>query len=288
MSSSLFCAGSWLLAWPVFLTRQRSRWDWMLLITFAGQLGFWLCFTHEGGRFMVPAILVLGLLVGRSIESLPSMLRTTAAVILLTLAAVSGLQLVERFEADTGPFLPAAEHGEKQSQLAAAGQLFRSDLLATNPGVLSGWLNRWLLAHGAPADRPILWMVGDATAFNVVYPARYEVAFSHSRLADQLAKHSSEEVVEWLRKQGCRHLYVNWQEVARLRSSYGFADSITRETLRPLGQVYYALETDPAGLPPAAASQPDSAKSNLLETFEPAWLIELPLPLPVPTSQSDK
>jgi hypothetical protein len=247
-----------------------------------------MCFTHEGGRFMAPAILVLGLLVGRSIESLPSTLRGIAAVAMLTLALVSGLQLVERFGVDTRSLVRPTEPSDRPSPYEAAGLLFRSDALVVSPATPAGWLNRWLDAHDGPADRPVLWMVGDATAFDVLYPVRYEVAFSHSRLADQLAGRSPALVADWLRRQGCRYLYVNWQEVARLRSSYGFDNSINRNTLRQIGQVYYALDADPAGPPPVPSTQPDSFAISMPEVMERPWLIELSPPPSGPTTQSEK
>jgi hypothetical protein len=151
--ASLFGAWLYLLAWPVLLTRQRARWDWMLAITFAGQFGFWLLFTDQPGRSMLPAVIVLGLLVGRSLSAIPSTARGLAVVVLLSLAAVSGLQLSARLQDDTQRWAYSGQQ-DGQSPLHAAGTLFRDDFQARLPLTAGGQLNRWLAEHHAPHDRP--------------------------------------------------------------------------------------------------------------------------------------
>jgi len=269
-----------------------TRWDWMLLVTFAGQFGFWVLFTDQPGRFMLPAVIVLGLLVGRSMEAMPpttgaiftffkdlagetvarvlafvSSWRSFAAVLMLILALVSGLQLLRRLEVDTGDFIPA-EVREGQSPLWSAGQLFRYDF-TTAEQTPEGLLNRWLADHDAPQDRAVLWLVGDATPFNILYPVHYNVVFSHDELADQLANRPPAEVANWLGAHGFRYVYVNWQEAARLRGTYGFPKSITRASIQGLGRVTILKELSPIPM----ALLPDAAVRS--EDYEPPWIIDL-------------
>lgn len=242
--ASLFGPWLWLLAWSVFLSRQRSRFDWMLLIVFAGQFAFWFGCTDMPGRFMLPAALVLAILVGRSFASAGPAGRAVMAAVLLSLALVSSLQLASRFGQDTQVVVTRPQAG----LFEGAGRLLRSDAFTANAQFSPwAWINRTLAAEGAPADRPVLWMVGDARPFYVVYPARYGVVFSHDVLADHLASDPPAEVAAWLRRQGIRFVYVDWMEVDRLRGTYGFPASITPQRMESLGRVTRMTDLDPAG-----------------------------------------
>ena len=275
MSSSLYGAWLYLLAWPVFLTRQRSRWDVMLAVTFACQFAFWLMFTDQPGRFMLPAVPVLGLLVGRSIAAIPKSTRGIAIVALITLAMISGFQLVGRFQMDTQGRLPEAEL-KGQSPFYVAGMMFRNDFQETNPSASAGVLNRFLADHDAPHDKPVLWSAGEAKMFYVLYPAEYNVVFSHDPLVDQLAARPPSEVANWLTVQGYRYLFINWQEVARLRG-YGLPEAISIEKLRGLGRVTRVTELG-IKLPSILRVQ------ALNEQFEPPWMIEVGVPAALPTT----
>jgi hypothetical protein len=224
--SSLYGTWLWVLCWPVFFTRRRGRWDWLLLVTAGGQMAFWAAVSHVPGRFIVPAVLPLGLLVGRSLAAFSPAVRGALLILLLAPALVSGIQLQWRFDRDTLGGQPGFFHCEQA--FMDSPQPFLGD---------TGPLNRKLEQAGASeSGPPIVWLIAEARPFYLRYPARYTVVFSRDLLAERLAAQPPAEVRRWLTDQGIRFIYVDWREAVRLRDSYGFPAAYTRRSLLALGR----------------------------------------------------
>lgn len=221
--SALYGPWLWLLCWPIFFTRRRCRWDWMLLITALAQFAFWIAVSHVPGRFILPAVLPLALLVGRSMAAMRPAIRGILLVVLLTLAAVSAVQLLMRFEHDT--FKGATYCFEP------AESLFMSAVAPWGP------MNQRLEQAGAAVDgTPMLWLVGDAKPLYYRYPVRYNVVFSHDHMADLLETLDADAMRDKLREMGIRFVLVDWDEIDRLRGSYGFRAVYTPAKLAGLGR----------------------------------------------------
>ena len=87
-------------------------------------------------------------------------------------------------------------------------------------------------------------LVGESRPFYVRSAYVYHTVFDRCPLGERLAVgEGAEAVMDWLRREGITHVYVNWDEVARLQGSYGFAGSVNRANflhleaagLRPVG-----------------------------------------------------
>ncbi len=95
-------------------------------------------------------------------------------------------------------------------------------------------------------------VVGDAKSFYLDDGADCCVVFNRNSFADAAAD-PSVDVVDWLRTHGYSHVYLDWFEMNRLRSTYGFWPSITPELfehlhlagLRPVRSFYYEPGTRP-------------------------------------------
>lgn len=96
-----------------------------------------------------------------------------------------------------------------------------------------------LFPHVAPINQRLasggrVLMVGDAKRFYLDKGIDYCVVFNRNPFAEAAAKMSPVELLNWLRDRGYSHVYVDWAEMHRLRSTYGFWDSITSELFRRL------------------------------------------------------
>jgi hypothetical protein len=106
---------------------------------------------------------------------------------------------------------------------------------------------------GLPYDVKLL-MVGDARVFYVGRPCDYWVTFSTSPFAD--AVHSAGgkpgPIMDWLRRQGYTHVWVDFAEIRRLSRTYGFALSIDEDLFRRLAgaglRPLHVAQLDPSSM----------------------------------------
>jgi hypothetical protein len=78
-------------------------------------------------------------------------------------------------------------------------------------------------------------MVGEARSFYFEVPCDYAVVFNHHPLGEARRRLSNaEQVLPWLTEAGYTHLLVHWDELVRLRSTYGFDPAIDAELLASL------------------------------------------------------
>ncbi|MCB9852955.1 MAG: hypothetical protein H6819_07655 [Phycisphaerales bacterium] len=87
-------------------------------------------------------------------------------------------------------------------------------------------------------------VVGDAKRFYLDAGADCCVVFNRYPFADAADEMSPEALLEWIGRRGYSHVYVDWVEMQRLRSTYGFWPSITPELFERLTK---------AGLAPIAS-----------------------------------
>lgn len=117
-----------------------------------------------------------------------------------------------------------------------------------------------------PDKGSTVWMVGEARAFYVARPCFYHVVFSRNPLAEFAATQpTGQQLLEWFRRWGVTHVYVNWAEIARFRrpGNYGWHETINEalfESMRAAGAIvthaernartgepYYEILEVPAG-----------------------------------------
>jgi hypothetical protein len=89
----------------------------------------------------------------------------------------------------------------------------------------------WSLAAKLPAGSKVL-LVGNATAFYFPPDSVYATAFD-DQLLDQFIRHglSVQDILSRLKGLGITHIYVDWSEIFRLASTYGFPASLSEDLL---------------------------------------------------------
>jgi hypothetical protein len=80
---------------------------------------------------------------------------------------------------------------------------------------------------GLPSDAKLL-MVGDVLVYYVARPCDYCVTFNRGpfQQAVEAAGGQGEAIVAWLRQKGYTHVWANFAEMHRLRTTYGFPAAV--------------------------------------------------------------
>lgn len=193
------------LAITGFLVRRDYRRSGALAWLLVVQLLVWLFATHLYARFAVPLLIPLALLAGRC-AWLATNRSGTVALAGILVAGVSlnvahALQLY-RSEAMPGAVAPAALIYE---------------------GTLPGYEHLAVINGALPQDARVL-VVGDAKAFYYDRSIAYSVVFNRSPFVTAAEQDPSpQNVGVWLHEHGFTHVFVDWAEIHRLRTSaYGF------------------------------------------------------------------
>ena len=211
-----------------------------LLLMLAVQLLFWLFFTHLQSRFLVPTLLpacaLLGLGMGVVDRSPRKHFRwewPVAAVVLVAVFTSISFGVLQR--QTVGLY-----HNGKLERFAAwqiMHSLLPPEYLDSMPGSAD--------EHTGAGDHEINSLQPDtrtllvADAARLIYirrPFVYNSAFDANPLGKLIRKHDGNPaaVTSALRAAGFTHVWLHWQELDRLRSTYGFDQSITQEQLKHL------------------------------------------------------
>ncbi len=201
--------------------RRRGRVDCVLLLILVFQLACWLFATHLFARFAVVLLIPLALLAGRSALVTKQMARQTALVVVLVLGGIWNAAFALKLNVREGA-------AGAPASLMYEGRLPEYAYLQT--------VNREL-----PVDANIL-LVGDAKAFYFQRRVDYCTAFNRSPFLEMVKGGGSpEEVAAWLRGRGYSYVLVNWSELKRLASTYGFSPSMDLERIESLfDQLHFA------------------------------------------------
>jgi hypothetical protein len=78
------------------------------------------------------------------------------------------------------------------------------------------------------------WLVGDARVFYLKPRVHYTVAFSRDPWLADAATATPAAAVDWLRTQNVSHVVFSWEEIKRLRGTYGFSPLVTPEWVQRL------------------------------------------------------
>lgn len=185
------------------LWRKRDRADWALLVVLLIQLAVWLFATHLFARFAVVMLVPLVILGGRAMTAAPNRLRSSVIVSAIAVGTAWNLVFAGRMYA-------------RESVDAAGASLIHDGLL---PGYeYFNTVNREL-----PGDARIL-LVGDAKAFYFDLAVDYCVAFNRSPFFEAVLRaETAETLLAWLRERRYTHVLVNWSELRRLASTYGYS-----------------------------------------------------------------
>jgi len=216
--------GWWLIALslPILFSRARSRLDLGLFIMFVLQALVWLVFTHLFARFAVVMLIPLCVLGGRSVVAFSH--RVYRRVFLVVVAAVVALNTF------TARSIYADELIRENSNVHGHVEWFYLD--CDPDRTVAGYLRQRLSTQ----DR--ILMVGEARAFYMPNNVDYCVVFNRNPVAEAVAgADSPEEVIRWLNSKGYTHILVFWNEMHRLRDTYGFWEELTPELFAALEKV---------------------------------------------------
>lgn len=200
-----------LLALGGLIGRRREWIDWLLLIMLGTQVAIWLFATHLFARFAVVLLIPLGLLCGRAVCGSSSRLRQSLCLAVLGAGAAWNLAFAWQL------------HRAESPAGAPASLIYEGNVPAF---AYLGYVNQKL-----PSDAKIL-LVGEARAFYFQRDVDYCVAFNRNPffVAARAAK-SPADLLRWLRARGYTHVLVNWSEIDRIASTYGFSPPMTRDQL---------------------------------------------------------
>lgn len=174
-------------------------------------LAAWWLATHRVERFLLPAaplaFVLAGIGAAELYRAVPS---RVATAILSLLVAMNALYVASPAIGD--------------ARVAVDLRYLRSDDESASSVSRLPEHVRWVNQHLEPQHR--LLVIGDAAVFDYEIPLAYSTTFDRSPLVEIIERPAT----EWrraLREAGFSHLLVHWEEIERLRSTYGFDDRIT-------------------------------------------------------------
>jgi hypothetical protein len=201
-----------ILPWLIFFTRRQNLSDWLLLVVFILQTLVWLFATHLQARFLVPWLIVLPFLVGRSADAFgwgkfhPGILMITGVMLLST-----GLNFQETYRRyyDQTHFRhePIDWFGRHMNFIK--GRIPGMEYLG--------------VVNESPSAKTLL--VGEARPFYIRGTAIYSTVFNRNMLAEALQK-KLRGAKDYIAETKPDFIYIDWFEILRLSSTYGFDESI--------------------------------------------------------------
>ncbi len=205
---------------------HRDRLTLLLVAVLVLQFVVWLFFTHQYARFASVMMLPLVLMGARSLSRSIAPLATGAITVLLVFGAFGNLdQIRDQYVKEVKPFI---DMDPGQEAPYGRTQVF-----------LNGFEPTATLNGLGPQARILL--VGEARIFYLLPEFDYAVVFNRHPLETILAdrpggddprqpldEHEAAAVLRELRDRGFTHIFVHWNEVRRLRNSYGFPEAIHR------------------------------------------------------------
>lgn len=181
----------------------------------------WLFFSHLVGRFAVTLIVPASLIVAARWESLRRSDTRLIGIAIVVPAAVLNFSMLVRAGTSAGLFQVAA------LRAGDGTEWFTDGLWPSHAHVPR--INK-LTAEGGR-----VLVIADARRYYLDAGADYCVVFSRNPFAEAAANLSPGDLLAWLRKRGYEHVYVDWGEMSRLRSSrYGFWQNIDRSLFERL------------------------------------------------------
>jgi hypothetical protein len=213
------------LALLVMPWRRRAAWLWVyaVFLFFA-----WWGFTHRLDRFWVPMIPVVSLLAGAGAVWCGHIFWKVVASIAVAAAIVFNLAIVT---SNVGGFN------------AYLADLDEARLAAEETSTAIAFLNRQL-----PPDSKVL-LVGEAEVFDARFPLVYNTVFDVSLFEKWCAADSpgtapadlpladADTIRARLAQHGVTHVLVNWREILRYRTTYGYTPFVTPERFAHLQQM---------------------------------------------------
>ena len=220
----------WLAIIPALvLAILRGRAAVMLLIFLLVQVMAWLTCTQLEARFLLPTILPMAVLLGLAADAVPAF-RRLVWIILAGQALFCGLLL-----------------GPEAGLLAGPQNAHRPPLIGALLSLPEDWIDSAIPAH-LFTNRDVIYLEGYSSPLYVHGRVIYNTVFNRNMLARAFKRGGARGAMAWLRRQGVNYLILDWNEVQRLRRTYGFDPVITPRNINamiPLGLIPLAVKTAP-------------------------------------------
>jgi hypothetical protein len=200
----------WLALLPALvLAIFRGTEAWLLLLCLGIQVLAWLTYTQLQARFLLPAIVPLAWLLAIGTD-VAEPLRVWARFLLACQAAFCALLLRPEAGLFLGPV--DADHAPLIGRVLNLPE----DWFLNGPAAASVF---------SPADT--FYLEGTSTPLYFQGHVIYSTVFDRNLLAQVLDEKGPAAALAWLQKQGVNYLIVDWNEIDRLRRTYGFDAAIT-------------------------------------------------------------
>lgn len=196
--------------------RQAAAWVW-------GYVGYlyvtWWVLTHRIDRFWVPMLPAVCVLAGAGAawaEDLPRRIRNEAyGTTLRSLwRAACGLAFAVAVGLNLGIVTsPLSGNPSYLGDLDSVAKAVKTPHLAA-------------LERTVPPGSKVL-LVGEAAIFDARLPVLYNTVFDHNLFEDWTRDQAADEVRRAFAERGVTHVAVNWLEVLRYRTTYGFTPYVT-------------------------------------------------------------
>ncbi len=207
-------------------TRRRlAAWLWVYVVFLF--LSWW-GLTHRLDRFWVPMLPVAALLAGAGAAATQGLAWSIVRPLCIVPVLVFNLVMVVSGFSGYNQFLIDVHFARRQTSALTTPEIaYLNDSLAS-----------------LPPDVKVL-CVGEAQVFDARFPLVYDTVFDRNTFEEWTAgpagdsgaprpMKSADEIRRILAAQGITHILVNWREIIRYRTSYGYTDYVTPARLAEL------------------------------------------------------
>jgi 4-amino-4-deoxy-L-arabinose transferase-like glycosyltransferase len=207
--------------------RRRALVSWLWSYVAFLFFGWWL-FTHRIDRFWIPLIPVMALLAGIGALWRESRVWYIACAVAIAAAVTFNLAFITSSLVGYNAYLADLDQARAGSESTATGIAFLNENLPAGARVLA---------------------VGEAQVFDARFPIVYNSVFDESIFEQWLAEprpdvphaerslRPAEEIRQKLKSEGITHVYVNWQEILRYRTTYRYTDFVTPQRFARLQEM---------------------------------------------------
>lgn len=252
------------LAPLALLYRERRKQLWTVVGAACSILFVWYTLTHLLDRFWVPVLPVIAVLSGIALTAIRKTFlpneRSQSQLLKWSwkgTCLLFGVTLIYNFTLMTtevsGYNAYLIDYEAARQQVKPASVRFAEQAVGENGRVL---------------------FVGEAMLFDAECEYRYNTVFDHSLLEQWTAKKSgkgewellsAEEITKNFRDAGITHILINWNEILRYRTTYGYTDFVSPSRLTQLGEDWPFVEVP----------LPDSYNLREWENLDDSWKSEI-------------
>jgi len=252
------------LAPLAFFWRRREKRFWIVVGAAATLLSVWYALTHLIDRFWVPALPVIAVLSGvawvvvydffhseQHRKSLSQLLIGKSITCLFIVTLVYNFAFMTTDASGYNAYLIDYEVSREQ---------VKPDSLRVAESAMK------------PGDRVLF--VGEAMVFDANFDYRYNTVFDQSLFEEWTSRKlgikqwellSEKEIADRFRKEGITHILVNWNEVLRYRTTYGYTDFVSPSRLTELNDIWPFVEV----------SIPDEYNLRAWDALSVSWQNEI-------------